>query len=176
LKLIKDEFFRVQKAFILDDTNKEKIAFCFNWVIGNIDQSLNKGLLLKGDVGTGKSCIMKAVKNFIKILYPGTFMMYLSADQITHVYRMTGDDFERNLNQIFTCRILFIDDIGYESLLEFGHMPIAEVIRERYDKKRITCITTNMNMEEIEDRYKKSFTDKLGEMCFIINFQGESKR
>lgn len=75
-----------------------------------------------------------------------------------------------------TCKLLFIDDIGYEALKVFDHYPIPEVIRERYDKKRITCLTTNMSMDEITARYFKSFEDKLNEMCFIVKFEGESKR
>jgi DNA replication protein DnaC len=176
LGLIQDEFFKSQKTIQLDESNKSKIAFCFDWIIGSVDITLNKGLLLRGDVGTGKSSILKAIKTLISKLYDGIFILYLTSDQITHVYKLNGDEFEKRINQINTCKILFIDDIGYEALRIFEHSPIAEVIRERYDKKRVTCITTNMSVKELAERYGNSFEDKINEMCFIVQFNGKSKR
>lgn len=176
LKLIQDEFFKVQKTIQIDDTNRPKIAKCFDWVIGDVDVALGKGLLLRGNVGTGKSCIMKAVKSFVNELYPNIFTLYLTSDQIANIYKLTGEEFDKRLNQVNTCKILFIDDIGYEPLKVFENSPIAEVIRERYDKRRITCLTTNFEMSELALRYGTSFEDKLSEMCYIIKFEGESKR
>jgi len=176
LKLIQDEFFRTQKTFQLDENNKSKIALCFDWIVGSVDITLNKGLLLRGDVGTGKSSILKACKTLCEILYDKIYIHYVTADYISRLYSDRSEDGDKRLTQIMTSRILFIDDIGYEALKVFDHYPIAEVIRERYDKKRMTCLTTNMSMEEIAIRYNKSFEDKLSEMCFIIKFEGESKR
>lgn len=176
LQLIYNKFYQSQKQLKLDDNNKAKIAICFDWIVGNIDLTLNKGLLLRGEVGTGKSCILKACKTFIEKLYNGVYCRYITADEISRTFEEKTESSEKKLNHIFTEKILFIDDIGYEALKVFDHYPIAEVIRERYDKKRITCLTTNMTMEEIANRYGKSFEDKLNEMTFIVKFDGDSKR
>jgi DNA replication protein DnaC len=176
LKLITDEFYQKHKVFKLDENNKPKIALCFDWVIGNVDIGLNKGLLLRGDVGTGKSAIMKACRKLCEKLYTGIYTRYATADEISRLFKDSSEDSDRKLNNLLTARILFIDDIGYEALKVFDHYPIMEVIRDRYDKKRITCITTNMSMEEMAERYNKSFEDKISEMCFIIKFEGNSKR
>jgi DNA replication protein DnaC len=180
LKLINAEFYKGQQRFVIDDTNRAKIAFCFDWIVGNIDISLNKGLILRGDVGTGKSSILKAIKMLCQVLYNNEkgnlYPKYITADSIARLYNNDFEESEIKLNQLFTTRLLFIDDIGYEAIKVYDHHPIPEIIRDRYDKKRITCITTNLTMSELAERYGKSFEDKLNEMCFIIKFDGDSKR
>lgn len=180
VELIKNEFYKENKVFVLDDNNREKIAFCFKWVIGDVDVTLNKGLLLRGEVGTGKSSIMKACKRLCEIIYNNAngFLhpIYITADEVSRLYKESSEETEKRLTQIMTSRLLFIDDIGYEALKVYDHYPISEVIRERYDKKRVTCFTTNLSMDAIRERYKTSIEDKLSEMCFIVKFDGESKR
>jgi DNA replication protein DnaC len=176
IEFIHDEFFSVNKPFLLTEENKPKISLCFDWIIGRVDKSLNKGLLLRGDVGSGKSCLLKATRSMCELLYSNLYSKYVTADEISRLYRSGDETCEKIITQIMTCKLLFIDDIGYEALKVFDHYPIPEVIRERYDKKRITCLTTNMSIDEITARYGKSFEDKLSEMCFIVKFEGESKR
>lgn len=180
IKLIQDEFYNANKEFKMTDYLRPKIKVCFDWVVGNMDVSLNKGLLLRGDVGTGKSAIMKACMKLCIKLYNGSYgflyPIYITADKVSRLYTNRSDESERRLNQIMTTRLLFIDDIGYEAKKVFDHYPIPELIRERYDNKRITCFTTNMSMEEIKAEYGVSVEDKLNEMCTIIKFEGQSKR
>lgn len=176
LKLIKDEFFSCQKVFELDEYNKNKIRNCWDWVIGNVDIYLNKGLLLYGDIGTGKSCLLKATKKLCNILYPEIFTIYITANDIALLFKENNENSETKLRQIMTCKILFIDDIGYEPLKIFEYHPIQSVILERYDKKRITCLTSNLNNDEIYSRYGASFEDKLNQMTFKLKFEGKSKR
>ena len=92
IKLIADEFLEVEKPLVITPELKPKLAFCFNWVIGtSINWKENKGLQLFGEVGTGKSCIMKAVVKFCNELYSqsGLSAKYITANKIASFYRST---------------------------------------------------------------------------------------
>lgn len=182
LSLITDEFYRSNVKFELDQVLKEKIARIFDWIVGhNIDFRENKGLFLFGSVGTGKSSILKAVMRMIDNLYSdnetGTvYTKYVTADEIARLYSENSDSSDIKLRSIRTYQLVFIDDIGYEAFKVFDHYPICEIIRDRYDNKRITCFTSNMNQAELKQRYGDSIEDKLAEMCTFIEFKGKSKR
>lgn len=178
VELISKEFWESGKKFILDDQNKKQISLCFDWVIGKESDSFrvkdNKGLLLMGRVGTGKSCILKATMKFAEYLHEIS-TVWVTSDSASEIFKGSNID-DTNYNRLCTCKILSIDDIGKEPALVFGSSPIGAILRERYDKKRITCFTTNLKMKDLLLRYDESFEDKLYQMCLIIPFEGESKR
>lgn len=179
IDIISSEFLEVEKPFELTDDIKPKLAFCFNWVLGhNIDWKENKGLQLYGEIGTGKSCIIKAVVRLTNELYniSGTYAKYTTANKIASLYRCSDNDSIIKINQLITCKLLFIDDIGTEDKKVFDSFPIQEIVRERYDTKKFVSFTTNLSPAILAERYTASIEDKLSHGTYRIEFTGNSKR
>ena len=107
------------------------------------------GLLLWGDVGTGKSffagCVANALldkgvpvlmTNFAKIL-----------NSLTGIYPQDRNEFINSLNQY---SLLIIDDLGVERNSEFALEQVFHVIDSRYRSMKPMIITTNLTLEELK--------------------------
>lgn len=169
----------------LTEEDKASFSKVFNWLIGqDIDVSLNKGLFLTGDYGTGKSAILKGIVKFIDNYYSDKVNndgipspIYILAQAMANKFKDNNDVF---INRMKTTSVLAVDDIGYEpkDVYYFGTLahPFEEIIMERYDRKRLVLISSNMNLKQIGERYGEHVMDRLIQMTYIIEFKGKSKR
>lgn len=72
--------------------------------------------------------------------------------------------------------VLVIDDLGREEATPQKKAAIAEIIGQRYDRKLATAITTNLNPEEIQDRYGTPTFQRLIESGVFVEADGTSAR
>ncbi len=178
-------FFESNGKVVLSKDEKENLSKIFNWVIGyRINVNLNKGLMITGDYGTGKSVLMKAIVKFIDEYYSDKIVtngipspLYVISHDISNAY------IEQNitlLNKMKTTSVLAIDDLGYEpkKVVSFGteQHPFEEIMMYRYDRRRTILITTNLSLKQIGELYGEHVKDRLKQMVYIIEFKGESKR
>ena len=135
-------------------------------------------ILLTGDVGTGKTflthCIAKAV------LDQGCSVLYFSAGElINHLgdiaFRREDADTEE-YDQILHCDLLIIDDLGTELTNSFTIQQFFSLLNERMIRDASVVISTNLSMEEIEDRYSQRTASRLSGSCLILNMFGEDIR
>ena len=146
---------------------------CFQYNI-----NLNKGILLSGPVGCGKTTIMNLMKHLtplehkfsVKPCRDISFEFIQDGYQIIHKYSI-GKLYESQPKTI--C----FDDLGVENNLKyFGNEcnVMAEIILSRYDifisKKILTHITTNLSASEIEVNYGNRVRSRLRETCNLIAF------
>jgi len=176
IELISNEFLEADKPFDISDVLKPKLLFIFNWTMGiGINIRDNKGIQLFGEIGLGKSCILKATHNLISEIYECN-SKYITSNNLARLFRNSDDESAIRINHLIFCQLLFIDDIGTEDRKVFDSFPIQEIIRERYDRRKITSYTTNLNRKELIDRYTYSIEDKLNHGTYRIEFKGISKR
>lgn len=182
-----DAFYELNGSRIKELTEEDKASFSkvFNWLIGqDIDVSLNKGLFLTGDYGTGKSAILKGIVKFIDNYYSDKFIdggipspIYILSQAMANKFKDNNEVF---INRMKTTSVLAVDDIGYEpkDVYYFGTLahPFEEILMERYDRKRLVLISSNMNLKQIGERYGEHIKDRIKQMTYIIEFKGESKR
>jgi len=181
---LKGAFFEEAGKVILTESDKEILKIIFNWLIGNVNIKENKGLFLTGPFGTGKSVILKGIIQFITKYYSdlNTYggisqPLYLIAQDMCN-YFSDGNDFM--VTRMRNTSILALDDIGYESKIVkyFGTeiKPFEEIIMSRYDKGRHILISTNKTLDEIGFEYGHHIYDRIKQMCYIVQFKGNSKR
>lgn len=180
-KLIESNFYETGKKLEVTENLKKNLNFCINWITGIEEETIkikeNKGLLLFGTVGLGKSAILKAMCTLLNELY-NISAKYYTANQIANIWRYMAIDEEanNNHNRIKTSRILLIDDIGTEDLKVYKSYPLPEVIRERYDSGRITCYSTNDNPMQLSIKYSSSIEEKISHGTYLLKFIGNTKR
>ena len=147
---------------------------CFQYGI-----NLNKGILLTGPIGCGKTSLMNLMKYltatehkfFVKPCRDISFEFIQDGYQIIHKYS-NGKLYQSEP------RTYCFDDLGTENNLKyFGNEcnVMAEILLSRYDlfisKKLFTHITTNLSATKIEKHYGNRVRSRLREMVNLIAFE-----
>ena len=166
------------KIYRPDEETIKHIEQAAKWLT---DDSNKFGLLLCGNVGNGKTTLVKAIKTVISLLYDdnANYEKYrlniISAKDIARDIRE-----ETIIEKIKSHYLLAIDDVGQEpyEVVTFGNIvnPIDEVVSYRYDKMLTTIITTNLSPEQLKEKYKLRLYDRLREMMYVIAYNNNSYR
>ncbi len=170
-KLLFGEKFRIYKKdreillklcsyFIRDKENCKKF-----------DIDVNKGLLLSGPVGCGKTSLMKLFHFLVPhqrkyVLMPCRNIVFA----FNHLGYKTIEDYGENS---FFC----FDDMGVEPMGRYYGKDcnvIGEILLSRYDllmeTKLKTHATTNLNAEELEEYYGNRVRSRMRELFNLIAF------
>ncbi len=138
---------------------------------------LDKGLLVIGPVGCGKTSILKLLNYIVPQYRPYTVVPSRNiVFSFNHLGYKTIEDYG---NSKFFC----FDDLGAEPPGRFYGKDcnvIGEVLLSRYDlylnsnKKIKTHATTNLNAEELEARYGNRVRSRMRELFNLISFAKNS--
>jgi DNA replication protein DnaC len=144
---------------------------------------LNKGILLSGPIGCGKTSLMNIMrlvpqqdrKFILKTTREISFEFIKEGYEVIQRY-CSGNKLQNNVkNYCF-------DDLGTENNLKyFGNEcnVMGEILLSRYDlfinKKIITHITTNLSASEIEAAYGNRVRSRLRQMLNLIAFNPITK-
>ena len=148
--------------------------------------NLNKGILLTGPIGCGKTSIMNIMKYltptehkfFVKPCRDISFEFIQDGYQIIHKY---SKDLRLRGGQPVAVRYCF-DDLGVENSLKYYGNEcniMAEILLSRYDlfiaKNLQTHITSNLSASEIEIHYGIRVRSRMREMFNLISFDKTTK-
>ncbi len=134
----------------------------------------NLGMLLWGDVGTGKSYMAASIANALLKQEVSVRMLNLS-----DVMNATFESREELLREVRQCSLLIIDDYGMERDTEFGNEIAFQVIDARYQSRKPLIVTTNLSLNTLtspKDTDHKRIYDRILEMCSPVHFEGGSLR
>ncbi|WP_417372099.1 ATPase [Gelidibacter japonicus] len=139
----------------------------------NIDP--NKGILLSGPVGCGKTSLMKLLRHIVPHHKPYEL---IPARNITFAFNNIGfKTIQEYGNSNFYC----FDDLGVETTgRHFGKdcNVMGEILLSRYDlflqRKIRTHATTNLNAQELEERYGNRVRSRMRQLFNLIAFNEQS--
>ena len=140
------------------------------------DEGAEKGLLLCGTVGNGKTYMAAAIMNYL--LDRGRRCLMTNMGRIIN-YMWTESDKNAYLDSLSSYELLIIDDFGAERDSEYNADIVFQVIDARYRSGLPLIITTNLTMEELKrpkDISKHRIYSRLMEMCAMIEVKGADKR
>jgi DNA replication protein DnaC len=140
---------------------------------------LNKGVMLWGKTGMGKSLMLEALRIFTLNCFNANWYRRYTVNSVALI--KDENWFTEYLN--FTGNA-FYDDLGCEplSVKVWGSelYPMLEVITARYNlwqlSGQLTHFTSNRDMEWIKERYGIRIAARLAEMCTVIEVKGKNLR
>lgn len=161
----RDVLFKLCNYFIEDAANCQKL-----------DIDINKGILLTGPVGCGKTSLIRLLKHLVPYRKPYAVIPTRNiVFAFNHLGYKTIEDYG---NTQFFC----FDDLGLEPIgRHYGKdcNVMGEIILSRYDlfveHKIKTHCTTNLNAKELEERYGNRVRSRMRQLFNLIAFDGESK-
>lgn len=126
-----------------------------------------KGLMVKGIVGSGKTYLLHAIKNHYQ-----TWMKCTQVHNwVSLLFEMKSENFSRvnsTVNTILEADVIFLDDIGAEKASEWSNEILYMIINEAYNKRKKLFINTNLSDAEFQKEYGDRITSRLGEMCILV--------
>ncbi|WP_066223761.1 ATPase [Formosa haliotis] len=161
----RDILFKLCNYFIKDETNCRRL---------NID--LKKGILLSGPVGCGKTSLMKLLRHIVPHQKP---YKIIPARNVVFGFNHLG---YKTIEDYGDMNYVCFDDLGIEPLgRHYGKdcNVMGEVILSRYElflnHKVKTHITTNLNAQELEERYGNRVRSRMRELFNLIAFDSATK-
>lgn len=129
-------------------------------------------LLLTGGTGTGKTYMVSTINNVL--IKKGYASLYLNACDLNDIflkYHLADiSDKENIFSPLVTCDLLIVDDLGSENMFKNVTIPyLYKLIINRYNKN--TIITTNLNANEIFQRYDNRISSRLMDKDLTINVE-----
>ena len=141
-------------------------------------QKNSTGLLLWGDVGTGKSFIAGCIAN--ALLDKGVpVIMTNFARLLNKLTDMYAGDRNAYIDSFKRYPLMIIDDLGVERNSEFAREQVFGVIDSRYRSELPMIVTTNLTLEELqhpEDLSRSRIYDRVLERCLPIRVNDQNIR
>lgn len=166
----------------IDEPMKEYIWKGAGWLI---DTDGRPGLMLAGLCGNGKTTMMRAIGRLIGFISERELgyndrktLRIRTAKEIAQL--CCGNDTHRHYRQLAAEEMLGIDDLGCEprEVLRYGMplTPLVDLLSERYDRQKLTIVTTNLTPDELKTHYGARVYDRMREMMRVIAFTNPSYR
>ena len=136
------------------------------------------GLLLFGNVGTGKSyaagCIANALIDRLEsVLFVGM------SDVVNRMQGNFGADRDHYMQSLMCPDLLVLDDLGAERNTSFSKECVFDVVDKRLLTGKPMIVTTNIQlsvMMQAADLDDRRIFDRILEVCVPIRFDGENFR
>lgn len=144
-------------------------------------EKLNHGekmgnLILRGDVGRGKTHLSLAVAN--EVMKNSQTVQYAHCDTLMNDIRkeLFDDDVKRcsqTVERIVGADLFILDDLGRESVSEFVISQLTHLIESRNEQDKPWIINTNLLPNEIESLYGARLADRIFEKCTVFRLESD---
>lgn len=165
--------FKTAKISDLEDKLQETIKG--NFYKDDDEPMFKKGLFLFGKTGRGKTHTLYAIRNGLR----GNDCSDINVWQ-SILFEMKESFGNNNLKDtmglILENQFIFLDDVGVEKDSEWSHEMFHMIINTIYTKNKILFITTNLSLQEFQERYGDRIIDRLTEMCDFYEMTGINQR
>lgn len=136
-----------------------------------------KGLLLYGDVGTGKTFYAACIVN--ALIDNGYPCLMTNFSRLTNQIAGMWDGKQEYIDSLSRFALVAIDDLGVERDTEYMNENVTTIIDSLYRAKVPMIITSNYTPKQLTEAVeirKKRVYDRMLEKCFPVKVIGESRR
>lgn len=154
-----------------DDGSNPKLTRIAKNYCNNFDKMLDdgKGLLLYGEVGTGKTFIAACIAN--TLINWGYKCLVTNFARLVNTIQGLRDDKQEYIDSLSEFHLLVIDDLAAERDTEYMQEIVTNIIDARYRSRRPLIVTTNLTAAELKDPSevrKQRIYSRLFEMCVPV--------
>ena len=157
----------------------EKVISAMRNYVAKFDEfrSRGKGLLLYGEVGTGKSFAAACVAN--ALIDEGIPVLMTNFIRIANTLGGMWEGKQEYYDRLNDFPLLILDDLAAERKTEYMAEIVFNVIDARYRAGLPLIVTTNLTGDELQSAtdmtYKRAFS-RLYEMCVPVKVEGKDRR
>ena len=162
--------------FYLDGFDKpediqKKVEWCKQFARQIVNGTCNDSLFLRGDVGRGKTHLSSAIAN--AVLAGGKTVIYKRAADLfdmirRYKYEESTQRWHEVLNQLISCDLLVIDDLGAERTTDFVTEQLVLLLEERNYRNKPWIINSNLKLSQIQDSYNTRVSDRIMDRATAI--------
>lgn len=164
--------------FSVTKSNERNLKLCKRYATA-FDAMLekNQGLILWGNVGTGKSFAAACIANYL--LDRGVPVIMTSLVKLLELIQ-GGEEKETDiLARLNSAKLVIFDDLGAERSTDYALEKIYNIVDSRYRRQKPMIFTTNLTFAEMQEetdiRYSRIY-DRVFEVCYPMQFIGQSWR
>lgn len=138
--------------------NAQKIYYLAASFVDNIqNDSHNRGLIIEGPIGSGKSYLLGSIANaLIDSRIRFRYIVYSDLlQQIRSTYNQDNpeNDEKQILSNVQEVPVLLIDDLGTEKATEFASSTLYQIIDHRYREEKPIILSTNYSIKNLKNRF-----------------------
>lgn len=150
-------------------------GFCVKYVDKFCKDS--ESILFFGKTGLGKTHLSLAIAN--DVIKKGYNVVYGPISKIIgnieKEHFSSGDD-RVTLQNVLDCDLLILDDLGTEFTTQFVSASLFDIVNSRILNKKPTIINTNLDFEELKQRYTDRLVSRISGNYRMLEFFGEDIR
>ena len=167
-----------EKFRIYDEDREVLLKLCYYFIrdkenCASYGIDVEKGILLSGPVGSGKTTLMKLLRHLVPLQRPYEM---IPSRNVTFSFNHLG---YRTIEDYGNTKFFCFDDLGVEPPGRFYGKDLnvmGEVLLSRYElflqtnKKLKTHATNNLSADELEERYGHRVRSRMRELFNLIAF------
>ena len=180
LSAYKAEVLHRNRKFICDDATKANVKALSDFLTSD---SHKFGFMMIGNCGNGKTTLLYAFQNLLNYMTRNDYvdkeygLRIVDAKEIISTVR---DETHKQIKAIRQAPMLAIEDLGRESteVLDYGnaYSPVIDILEYRYNEQLFTAFTSNLDVDELTNKYGKRIADRFREMFAKIVFKNTTYR
>lgn len=159
-------------------TVKNAVEKCHDFIRHFGEPETFSNLYFYGDTGIGKTFLSNCVAK--ELLDAGYSVIYFTAFQLFDILSKGVFDKDEDAiaahQNIYTCDLLIIDDLGTELYNSFTTSQLFLCLNERILRKKSTIISTNLEMKQLADIYSERVLSRISSNYTIIKLFGRDIR
>ncbi len=158
------------------ETMSQIYRFCLDYA--NSFHPESPSILMMGSTGLGKTHLSlaianEAIKKNYHVLYGSTQDFFVKIQNEFFGKSKTGED---TTSLIANTDLLVLDDLGAEYESSFNASTFYNLINSRLSHKKPTIISTNLSIQELQDRYSNRVVSRLISLYKTLRFVGKDIR
>ncbi len=165
---------------VLGVSQREQMTKIFNYCrdYANHFSKKAQGIVMYGGTGLGKTHLSLAIANVViergYDVYYGSIQSIMEKLEREHFGRRSSDESEKDA--IINADLLIIDDLGVEFTTQFTTAALHDILNSRMLKGLPTIISTNLEMDEIYEKYTQRIASRLFGSSLPLAFCGKDVR